>query len=152
MNTTRLLLLADFLDTVAPEKFDLSSWRFLGDPDDDFDWYNNGKDYRMSVTTDEQLMDHSCGTTGCAVGWACAMPVFQQEGLQWRNMAPTYATTTGVYVNWHAVEQFFDISEQMSCRFFDVESYGPNGNTPTSVAGRIREDVADYQLRKIIAA
>ena len=152
MNTTRLLLLADFLDTVPDHKFDLSSWRVLGDPDDDFAWYNNGKDYRMSVTADEQLFDHSCGTTGCAVGWACAMPEFQQEGLQWRNMAPTYATVAGVFVNWHAVEQFFDISEAKSIHLFDFDSYTRQDNTPGGVAKRIREVVAVYQSQEIIAS
>lgn len=58
MNTERLLRLADLVETIAPEKFDLRTW---GD--------KNG-----------------CGTVGCAVGWGSQDKWFIAQGLlsTWR--------------------------------------------------------------------
>jgi hypothetical protein len=56
----RLLSLADFLDNLPPERFDLKVWV--------------GKTWRGDA-------DISCGTTACALGWASAVPEFQKLGL-----------------------------------------------------------------------
>ena len=61
MNAERLLKLADFLETLPPERFDYSDW--VG-------WNWKG---------DQTL---SCGTPACALGWAAAMPEFRELGLQ----------------------------------------------------------------------
>lgn len=60
MHADRLLKLADFLDTLPPERFNYSHW--VGNA-----W--GGKP------------DLSCGTTACALGWATAIPEFQAMGL-----------------------------------------------------------------------
>lgn len=57
----RLLLLADFLEKLSPERFDYRSW--VGD-----DWFAGD--------------DSSCGTKGCAFGWAATMPEFRALGLR----------------------------------------------------------------------
>jgi hypothetical protein len=54
-----LLTLADFLAELPPERFNYESW--VGE-----DW--DGKP------------DLSCGTTACALGWACTMPAFRRLG------------------------------------------------------------------------
>lgn len=61
IHAERLLRLAEFLETVPKERFDLSSW--VGE-----DW--GGK------------QDLSCGTTACAMGWAATMPEFRELGLK----------------------------------------------------------------------
>lgn len=48
----RLRVLADFLDTLPPEKFDIEEW------------------------------SSSCQSAGCAVGWACKIPAFRAAGLR----------------------------------------------------------------------
>lgn len=55
----RLEALADFLVTVSPKKFDFSQF--------------------ASATN---LGEPNCGTVGCALGWACTMPKFQNLGLR----------------------------------------------------------------------
>lgn len=57
----RLLKLADFLKKLPANRFDYTSWVGL-------DW--QGK------------QDLSCGTTGCALGWATTMPEFRRLGLR----------------------------------------------------------------------
>lgn len=58
----RLLRLAEFLDTLPPERWNYEVWvdteRWEGKP------------------------DLSCGTQACALGWACAMPEFQELGVR----------------------------------------------------------------------
>jgi hypothetical protein len=56
----RLLLLAIFLERLDPQRFHYGSW--VGD-----DWGG--------------AKDLSCGTTACALGWACTMPEFHKLGL-----------------------------------------------------------------------
>lgn len=60
----RLLKLADFLDSLPPRRFDYSSW--------------TGLDYKPG----QDLTAHRCGTTACALGWACAMPAFRRLGAE----------------------------------------------------------------------
>ncbi len=57
----RLLKLADFLDTLPPERFRYDRW--VGDS-----W--------------KGMQDLSCGTTACALGWAATMPAFRKLGLR----------------------------------------------------------------------
>ena len=64
----RLLKLADFLDTVPPEKFDFDVW------------CNGG---RGEVGGRVEVPDlNVCGTTACALGWATAIPEFQKLGIK----------------------------------------------------------------------
>lgn len=55
----RLLLLAAFLEALAPAKFDFGEWVGSG-------W--------------KGAPELSCGTTACALGWACAIPEFRALG------------------------------------------------------------------------
>lgn len=56
----RLLALADFLSTIPKKKFDFSSFANV-----------------VSV----QELQKECSSTGCALGWATAMPRFKRLGL-----------------------------------------------------------------------
>jgi len=56
----RLLRLADFLDNLPEEKFDISSWV-------DNDWKGRA--------------NLSCGSTACSLGWAATIPAFRKAGL-----------------------------------------------------------------------
>ena len=54
MNTERLLTLANFLRNEVPDdNFNMAFWR-------------SGRDM-----SDWALQHHKCGTSACAVGWAC---------------------------------------------------------------------------------
>lgn len=57
----RLMLVAEKLRTVKPKRFDYNKW--VGDS-----W--------------KGMQDLSCGTTGCALGWASTVPALRRAGLR----------------------------------------------------------------------
>lgn len=128
MNKERLNKLADFLDTVPERKFDLDTWRVNAD----------GKEVFDESTDDEQLLNFDCGTSGCAIGWACAMPEFKAQGLTWGLWGPTVPN----YDGWDAVMDFFDLKRADATYLFESESYDydvDEDTKPSDVAARIRE-------------
>jgi hypothetical protein len=124
MNRKRLLILANFLDNVPVRKFNLDCWRES--------WHDAWRD-GYAGTTDEALMDIACGTTGCAIGHACVIPEFIQEGLVWEGY-PVY----GDYEVWDAVHEFFEISPSMARTLFSDALYSQGSRGPKDVAERIR--------------
>jgi hypothetical protein len=64
IGNSRLLKLAAFLRLVPPDKFDLTHWFSRGE-----------------LCRDSEPSLKSCGTKGCALGWATAMPLFRRLGL-----------------------------------------------------------------------
>lgn len=103
----RLQTLANFLRTCAPEKFDLENWR--------------SAPHTLSPT-DEDL--NTCGTTACAVGWACSMPEFKAEGLYYNGHMPVYAPVDAQPLSyWRAVEEFFGLSFIEARWLFSIECY-----------------------------
>lgn len=126
MNKERLTRLADFLRTVPDHKFNLGSWR----RDED------GHEGYRTTTSNAQLLDLDCGTAGCAVGWACAMPEFQTQGLNWGAFGPEFKTCGG----WNAVREFFDLSGDEAFHLFGESRYDESrGAKPCHVVSRIME-------------
>lgn len=110
MNKERLLLLADKLDTVPPDGFDLKEW-----------------------TNDKLAEERGCGFVGCAIGWALTMPEFQSQGFVEEDAAPSYEESWG----WDAVERFFGLIPAESEYLFEASRY-KSGASPSAVASRIR--------------
>ncbi len=151
MNAARLLLLADFLDKLPPERFRFATW--VGDT-----W--GGKP------------DLSCGTTACALGWATTIPEFREAGLRMApairdglNSWPAHVALVGnVSDDRHSLERapfeaaawVFDISEDEAEFLFlptddgdheDEEEYVSDGRmhyraSARDVAARIRDFAA----------
>jgi len=110
----RLQTLANFLRTVPPEKFDLWDWR-------------SAPHTSLPLTDEDLITDEdlkTCGTTACAVGWACSMPEFQTEGLYYDGHTPIYAPVDAQPLSyWRAVEEFFGLSYIEAQWLFSVECY-----------------------------
>lgn len=70
---TRLLKLADFLDTLKRKDFDFGCWVGDGLVDTAFEAYNDVVNQRITP---------GCGTTACALGWATAIPSLRRAGLR----------------------------------------------------------------------
>lgn len=143
MNKERLLKLADFLETVPDEHFDIGSWR------------NGQVKDEPGAVTDTALVSHACGTTGCAVGWACAMPEFQAQGLGFDLNKGYFSNTSGTPTffcaetgetlrAWHAVRQFFDLKFWEDYHLFSGTRYEGQA-TAKDVAVRIREFVGMHE-------
>jgi hypothetical protein len=71
-----------------------------------------------SETSDASMVEHACGSTGCAVGWACAYPPFIKQGLTWEDNAPALDDATGRLDSWDAVNSFFGLSGAQSDYLF----------------------------------
>jgi hypothetical protein len=106
MHRERLEQMVVMLRGLPPEKFDIAEWH----------------------TPSE------CGTTACAVGWACVAPVFVKQGLYLHDQAPAFQTLTG----WAAVHQFFELGSHDSHFLFDADWYDRRYSTPAvEVADRV---------------
>jgi hypothetical protein len=123
MHAQRLTALAALLATVPPEKFDLEGWR-MDKP--------GGNECWQEKLTDAMLLNPACGTCGCAVGWACAMPEFQQQGLVWEK-TPAFGEERG----WDAVSAFFDLSDDATQYLFSASHYEREHPTAADVVERI---------------
>ena len=117
----RLTKLGDFLATVPPERFDLGNWR------------NKGQGGRDSDIDDEALRT-GCGTTGCAIGWACTIPEFKDAGLSYIG----YPVLGDGLRGFQAVEEFFGLSHMEAMYLFSSRRYKDNAG-PDDVAERLYE-------------
>lgn len=136
MNVRRLERLIQILEDVAEREdgFDLGSWA------------------------------NPCGTTACAVGWACFDAQFQAEGLRMMNMEskrglvhPTLETVrTAGYKDrevwpcfegleaWLAIMRFFDIRGGDAFKLFSPGNYTSRAcRNPRAVIARIRALLAE---------
>lgn len=97
MNTERLTRLAQILDSVPPEQFDLSLWR----------------------------ADASCGTVACAIGWCTLDPEFQQQGFGWDGGMPTFTSPHyfDLLRSWPAVRAFFGLTQSEVESLFTLNGY-----------------------------
>lgn len=111
----RLLVLAEFLETVPDEKLSLSSWS-EGD---------------------------NCGTTGCALGWACMIPEFRAAGLGFnKSGVPSYGGREGHMVATLSAAEFFDIPREVARSFF-IGSFLTGSEARQFVTSHIRAFVAE---------
>ena len=119
----RLLFLAEFLKTVPEEKFDLEVWRFS----------------KVSHEATDELLNTNCGTAACAVGWACAIPEFQNLGLQYLDSRPQLFDGEDCWEDWDAVEEFFELDRGNALYLFYHTAYPMYGVTVENVISRIHE-------------
>jgi hypothetical protein len=161
MNTRRLLILADFLESIPDDFiFDLETWGHDAEDIHDAEGSDRDEDAddrdmfeRMQTiltpghktTKDEaEYLFVECGYSACAVGHACLSHKLRGEGLGYKvdsdlSMTPTY----GALRDFAAVEEFFDISDAESRSFFLDEEYASTPG-PKDVAEKIRKAVATY--------
>src|SRR5271166_2850595 len=128
MNRDRLLTLANYLETVPPEKFDLAIW----------------------VEYDKET---KCMTAACAVGHACSIPEFISAGLHmedgYKDVDTCPIPVFGQDAAWNAVYRFFDLTLRDALYLFDECSYMENNErfieaiTPQDVADRIYAFIGD---------
>lgn len=111
----RLLILADHLDRVKPEKtgrqFNLNIWFVARGP--------------------------ACGTACCAVGEAAHIPELRRLGLGLTRGAFARTPAFKDACSWTAVERFFRLNEADAMHLFS-SSYYADSVTPKDVAARIR--------------
>ena len=157
MHKERLLALAEYLEGVDPQRFNLASWASPKDEDQMLEEFVIRDEHDRVIGYQRA----TCGFTACAVGHAVAVPMLREAGLglrfqrMWnRDYSGTFATPTltveaegetQVFEDWEAVEELFDIDITDAHYLFSPDSYDYSQlRNPKVVAERIREIVAEY--------
>lgn len=137
MNAERLLKLASFLETVPEKGFKFVQW-FRGDTCDITD----------------------CGTIGCGLGWATAVPEFRDLGLKifkvsdgWKSGYPAIRPAEDITGQWvatcEATREIFGLTEDETEYLFTPNEDGydderlPEDATAKELAAHIRRFVAN---------
>ena len=149
ITVARLQTLADFLKTVEPERFDLDYWRNRPDLDN---LLRVDADDSAAIVTDEELKNE-CGTTACAIGWACTIPEFQQSGLIYKVDSTggdvcytNKGKDTVIYTGAAAVKRFFVFNSHHTAQLlFYPHNYQKEGDTSINeVIDRIEKFITFY--------
>lgn len=94
MNKERLLRLAEeILPNVPEDNFNLATWKERNE----------------------------CGTTACAIGWACLDEQFNEEGLTYDEIYATPRYNNHLF--WRAVREFFGLTQEQACDLFMEGGY-----------------------------
>lgn len=136
MRIDRLKRLAEFLETVDDTKFNIHSWYIIDhnyvplekiqlDKNNTVRYADGGIYYSEEYPL---LKNVDCGTSACALGWACSIPEFQEAGLALAvHNSDHFYTRAFPYYEGHsdigAAEKFFDISEDQASSLFDPYYY-----------------------------
>lgn len=125
----RLLKLADFLETLPTQCFNYSTYGERA----------------------------GCGTAGCAIGWACAMPSFKKFGVEIYDPTPArdfshlHAKVDGAYSSFFgAAVRLFNVTRDQYDKLFIPGFTGgdysglPGNASPDAVAAHIRTKVAEW--------
>ena len=125
--------LAEFLETVPPEDFDLSEWveREQRDP--------------KSILFGLVILRRACGFAGCAMGWAAHSGIFPGLRLTSDGESITYAGLVG----FEAVERLFGIGKNQSCFLFHSFRYEGHAD-PGHVAKRLRRfaEIVERRIKR----
>lgn len=143
MNVERLLKLADFLEKIPEDHFDMDNWVSVDSFVDEETYVIEQK----HLPGDPEKL--SCGTTACAFGWATALwpEELYFDGchvrLQDESEDPFFHLS-----GFSAAREFFGLqSPDLADLFFSPETfdYERAATTPDDVAGRIRSAVELYK-------
>ncbi len=110
MNAERLLRLADFLETLPEGRFDYSVW-------------SRGCEPGVQL----EIVGGACGTTGCALGWATAIPEFQELGLYLDHTGTPNLKGRPETESWKVTKEIFDLTMVEHDYLFYPECSPPAG-------------------------
>lgn len=143
MRTDLLLTLADFLESLNPNRFDIQTWR------------RPTKD-SVGFVSDEKLLS-DCNTVACAIGWAVTLPQWKESGFYMDTLNvtkehlshPLSTPYTMAIVKWkgnpqvdsyEAIQEGLNLPIGMAEVLFDYHNYADEEFTDAqTVAERIRE-------------
>src|SRR5579862_1221843 len=126
MNVERLKTLSDFLKDVSEDNFDMTMWAYS----------KRETLIDMSSHLHDPYSQSECGFAACAMGWACQIPSFVQQGLHLTRGYPSF----GSHMGHNAACDFFEIDMETSYYLFSGRQYCryyEGKVTPKMVAKRI---------------
>lgn len=143
MNRIALLELADFLEALDPERFDITTWRKPGRK-------------KVGYVSDESLLN-DINTVACPVGWGCLLKSWKEAGLYIDRfevkqeylehflskphvMSMVKLRSNPELDSYEAVQAGLHLYPRMAEVLFDYNNYADEEFTsPETVAERIRE-------------
>ena len=127
----RLLKLADFLDRLPPKRFNYATW--VGG-----DW--------------DGRQDLSCGTTACALGWACTIPAFRRLGLRLSSYGVPILLRGGTITHETAAAAFiFKIDQTHASYLFCPDYHLFSERLPRSPGRRASPREVAAHIRRFVA-
>lgn len=154
LNVKRLEKLANFLDDLPRNKFNIETW-YITPPKKYEKNYIKVQGFRLY-----ESKRASCDTVACALGWAAMIPSFHKAGL--KSFTETYTDYTVIAykpknkrcqgVNNKAAMKFFGLSKDQCYNLFYVSGYNKKEIyrkvTPKMVSKKIREIIKEHQDNK----
>ncbi len=131
LGVARLSCLAEFLKTLHPSKFNISSWVTGSNPE---------------TMAEEPTQAGECGTTACAAGW---LPLLYPKSWEWTRAVPPSSShrrslsyvggrASAIYLA-QGLEHFFSLDSKQVYKIFYGQSYRYSPEvTPKMVVRRIR--------------
>jgi len=139
VSNRRLLKLAEHLDTIPVEAFNIHHWVSLNEKDTV--WAPEVKKLEQYDSISEGVLANvECGFAACAVGHASSIKEFQQEGFRMlhdEEFGPIYPSYRGRH-SFAAVNLFFGLDDEEAQMLFQSTGYGTRNVTPYDVAKQIR--------------
>lgn len=156
MRKDLLLELANFLENLDPNRFDIRTWR-------------RPSKNSVGFVSDEELLT-DCNTVACAIGWAATLQNWKNAGFYVDTLEITQEYLshslskpyTMAIIKWsgntkvdsyQAIQEGLDLPDRMAEVLFDYHNYADEEFTdPETVAERIREfcTVHEEELQNLI--
>lgn len=134
---SKMRQLADFLETVPAEDFDLSLWVSQEEMPPKLAFFGLIE------------RDPGCGFAGCAIGWAAHSGLFPGLRLSRRKDDDKLTPQYGGATEWRAVAKLLGISERASEFLFSIDMYADDPE-PADVCQRLRRyaDIVEARLAR----
>jgi len=133
VKTKRLLKLADFLEKLPRKRFGYDTW--ISSPED-----------LLAKGTEDDLKN--CGTTACALGWACVMPEFRRLGLRMVDFEPCTQTSACPL---GAAQEIFGLTLDESSYLFVPNNYNGWKESPlerNATAKQVARHIRKFATRR----
>ena len=124
MNVERILKLADFLDTLPEQKFEMSSWNCIKYEDA---YITNGNEVVSNWVIDDEKINlpfvdiDNCGTACCIAGWTLAMKNdFKSYNVIDNALDQNYSQKETTF---HQAKEYLDLTDLEATRIFYIGSH-----------------------------
>ncbi len=131
----RLTKLADYMERLPKKKskhFRMSAW-----------FAHRGVDSEHGLRRNHRISTKElnyCGTSACALGWACMIPAFKRAGLSLLHDGIIGEVRFRKDCDFDAAANFFELNEEQSMKLFSGVF---DLNTPKQWAARCRKFLRD---------
>lgn len=161
MNKMIMASLADFIESLPSERFNMSTWSGL--------WWYEESDGKMKVMYETELNPslslHKCNTAGCIAGWAVAMVSNMDVGKMVRTSQISTEAQNALGLTMKEASALFYIDDQSiwfrlrkslgiktRCEVDHPDCHYPNCPADAYIADdQITNEIAAKVLRKIVS-